>query len=485
MESTLAKQTPVKEAPAEWYLAFRDVLFLSKSHFVDFLSQFNLTPNQLEFNVQTGRCTGKGGIYSCESRDSGIRLYGHGIDLLYAAIDAPLDDVKKELTHFSRPISIIERDCSELLFPHELEMIPQLDGMRDDPIGRELSLARLIRQLYKTESLSDFKNHFNQLVEELRDGIPYTSRGKNALNQGRTLQLYLTSFITDPLRLSSEIESKASGSLELLESADCIADETRTKKFLSAVRHAVSSKLAQTESDLNILDAGCGAIPIQAIQAALIDPRVKVTALEISPKSAEMARQIVKSIGLCNQIDVVVDDALTYVPDRKVDLIISETLQAALAGEFVVQILNHLGQYLSDGGSMIPVSANVRVGLIPVSQHTAPTETISTKLEDVPVTTPIWLKEISHVFGEPLEKIRFEISAAPSVNEDVVVCVGISVNLGNETLEHNESFITMPRLVLDALKIQDQDPMIYDGNEKRFLVSYSPGGVPVGLFLKS
>ena len=485
MSTEVKKTAEIPSAPAEWNVALRDVVFTSIPRFVEFLQKVGADSDKLEFDPAVGTAKGLNGAYSCWQKDGGIQLTGYGISLLHSATASNFELVRPELPQYSRVgVSTLQfsnrlNDERRLDFDdHRTEPLPQVP----DRLSNELDLARTARKLFPTANTAEFATHFNELVGQLRGGIPYSDRDQgNALAPSELLKLYLLSFVKDEAALHILVDKAQGGTLSLLESARCITDETRTKKFLSAVRDAVAEVGKSGIPTIEVIDAGCGAVPIQAIQAAISDPRVMVTALMFNPASAAMARQIVEALGLEKQVKVIEADATKYKPENKAHIIVSETLQAGLGGEPVVQILNNLRPHLNENGRMIPESVDIKIGLVPLSEIRNSERKIRTVIEEVAVTNPRWEQTIHYRFGDPLEKITFDLALKRSISESSVVCVGIDVHLGNEVLGHNESLITMPRLVLDGKRIQNSDPLILDDGQSKICVSYKAGGIPIGL----
>lgn len=373
-----------------------------------------------------------------------FKLTGYGISLLHQATNGNFNLIRSALPKHASVDS--KHSLSPPTLPsREVSGSNTLPPRAPDRLEKELGLARSVRRLFPTANLQEFSEHFNSLVSELRGGIPYSDRDdKHALTPGELLKFYMLSFITDVSAVRNLADQAKNGGLSLLESARCITDETRTKKFLSAVRDAVTRATGQETGTIEVIDAGCGAVPIQAIQAAILDPRVRVTALEFNPASVAVAQQVVKALGLEGQINVVQADATTYAPENKAHIIVSETLQAGLGGEPVVQILNNLHSHLRQNGRMIPERVEVKIGLVPLSEIRNSARTIRTAIEDVKVIDPQWQQTFHYRFGNPLEQIIFDITPTLPIAERSAVCVEIEVNLGNEVLSHNESLITMP-----------------------------------------
>ena len=356
------------------------------------------------------------------------------------------------------------------------------DFPRTNQFKSDLSHARRLRKLYPTANIQDFKTHFNSMLKNLSGGIPYLDpEERKYLTPGYILKLYLMSFISDEDKILNSRDLNEDGTLRVLDSLDCILDEARTKKFLSAIKDAVHSFKESKIEVIEALDAGCGgALPL-AIQAATIDPRVRVTALELNPASAEMAKQIVAALGLKNQIKVIQTDACTYKHDKEVQIIMSETLHVGLSEEPVVEILNNLAPSLCKGGRMIPESAIIRCGITSQSKL-SPSNPRLIFGKDVRIAAnPDWQREFTYEFGAPLDRIDFKFTPDKPLKEPSYVQVGMELNLGSETLKHNESLITMPKRILNVRNVSDFRALGCTSQEDEVHVSYIPGQNLLGL----
>ena len=89
----------------------------------------------------------------------------------------------------------------------------------------------------------------------------------------------------------------------------------------------------------------------------------KVIALEINPKTAKCAKQFIGSLGLSESIDIQLADATEFVPDYDVQLLLSENMHTGLFFEPQLHIVKHLGQFLSEGGVVVPESVNLSLAL--------------------------------------------------------------------------------------------------------------------------
>ena len=133
-----------------------------------------------------------------------------------------------------------------------------------------------------------------------------------------------------------------------------LADEARN----SAYQQTIDKHVRQ---GMHILDIGSGSglLAMMAAQAGA----TRVTAVEMNPVLAVVARQIVADNALAERItvlnrvsmDLEIDDNLPAA-----DLVVSEILDAGLLGEGVLPTLRHAARYLlKPGGRMVPAGATV------------------------------------------------------------------------------------------------------------------------------
>jgi predicted RNA methylase len=115
----------------------------------------------------------------------------------------------------------------------------------------------------------------------------------------------------------------------------CLVDKKRTKLFEKAIKKAVMPGSI-------VLDSGTGS-GVMALFAARAGAE-KVTALEMDPYVASIARSSVKQNGYEKVVDVVNEDIRSYQFDtsRKFDVVIMEMLTTGMIDEYQVWAMNHL-----------------------------------------------------------------------------------------------------------------------------------------------
>jgi len=133
-----------------------------------------------------------------------------------------------------------------------------------------------------------------------------------------------------------------------------LADETRNEAYQKTIDRHV-------RDGMHVLDigAGSGLLAMMAVRAGA----ERVTAVEMDPTLADVARQIISDNGMSDKIDVLHNVSLELKVGRDLpaaDLIVSEILDTGLLGEGVLPTLRHAAHYLKKkDGLMLPAGASV------------------------------------------------------------------------------------------------------------------------------
>ncbi|MBT4917535.1 hypothetical protein HON58_03795 [Candidatus Peregrinibacteria bacterium] len=277
----------------------------------------------------------------------------------------------------------------------------------------------------------------------------------------------LRNFLLEGIRMEDYKNFDYAGKgLELRPAMECLMQEIRTVKFFKALQEALD-RLDGIKDEIQVVDAGSGPIPIFAIIAALLNDKVKATCLEVNSKSAEMAMRIIDNLGLSDRVDVVRGDAIYYVHDKPIDLLISETMYAGLMnGEEMVDILRHLRQQSFRDGEVIPKCVTVNAGMaLRGNRH-------SCSVPEDELMIP--LRKVYEYNAETNDKERmiefsFDLSSLPRAGEyrlvlssDVVLGEGLS-------LSGDDTNITRPFKVKTIIHVREEDL------DKVLKISYWPG----------
>jgi predicted RNA methylase len=147
----------------------------------------------------------------------------------------------------------------------------------------------------------------------------------------------------------------------------CLEDLIRTRQFVRGINKAIQEKINK-QKPLQILYAGTGPF------ATLILPfifryskqEIEYTFLEVNPFSFEILQGVISKLGLKDyNIKLVKEDATKYQIDlkNKPDIIISETMQNALAKEQQVSIFLNLMNQVKSDTIFIPEKIELFIGL--------------------------------------------------------------------------------------------------------------------------
>lgn len=285
------------------------------------------------------------------------------------------------------------------------------------------------------------------------------------------IERYFLSLIDLP---KFDADIRPQGALRIMESIRCLRDGIRTKKFLLGISEALRTIDSSDKSEIRVLDAGTGAIPILAIHAALLSEKVQVVALELNPHSATIAKSIVEALGLQNQITILHVDAISFQSDKQFDLVVSETMHSGLTAEPIVQIFSNIKRYLKNGGIALPSEIRVNAALVSLEDWMYPKGYVKIYGAHHHVVSSAWTEVAQYRPGDQLSEIAFDIPIQ-NVRGEYFVFVTTEVDIGSQRLSPYQSLITMPQAVRDLRS----DPVIFDlkaGNRpKTIRVKYQPG----------
>lgn len=258
-------------------------------------------------------------------------------------------------------------------------------------------------------------------------------------------------------RLTVPVVGRAQqGELGYKGSSECLRDQVRTRVFLDEIRDTVR-RLSGRKNEVLVCDAGCGSFPVLGLYAALQSKNVRVLCLEFNEFSAQMAREIVKAFGLEEQMVVVQGDATSYRPKDgvKFDMLLSETMNRGLFDELLVQIVNHLQQFVVPEGVILPSKVNVFTTIFAQRFDACIKGFSSLNQGFYPIYDTSWQHVAEFVPGTPLDTIAFDLPVKPDPKGIVnrfgitpyAVMMNTTVDVGNRHLPMYSSVITCPRFL--------------------------------------
>ena len=165
------------------------------------------------------------------------------------------------------------------------------------------------------------------------------------------IELQPSIYVNDAYTLTSK--GKA---ISLFSAAKCAEEHMRTARFLQGIHRAIEDRLATRES-ISVLYAGTGPFATLLLPLLpLLDPeRVSITFLDIHQESLDNLQKILDLFELNSASHkIICADACEWQSTDTFDVIISETMKAALAEECQVSVFQNLVHTLKEGGVLIP-----------------------------------------------------------------------------------------------------------------------------------
>lgn len=178
----------------------------------------------------------------------------------------------------------------------------------------------------------------------------------------------ITGVTIDQLNSDKDVMLPSGKAISTAAAAHCLLEMTRTAVFLRGINQAISVKIPEAGGKpIRILYAGTGpyATLVAPLLALFMPSEIKVDLLDINPVSLSSAVKILEQLGLEQFIGAVyLADAAIFKVEENYDVVISETMQAALKKEPQVAIMQNLIAQTGDRCIFIPEAITVEAALV-------------------------------------------------------------------------------------------------------------------------
>lgn len=267
------------------------------------------------------------------------------------------------------------------------------------------------------------------------------------------------------------------------QSIRCMRDMVRTKKFMAAVRGAVEAA-SQRKEIVEVCDAGCGALPIMGIYAALSSPKARVTCLENNPHAVQLASAAIAAFGLSDRVTVERRDATKYVPRREIDVLVSETMDTGLIHEPMCAILNHLAPYKAERAAIIPSSVETFAAIVPERDLDEAGEFVQLAGKYIPRLDVDWIKTGLFIPGLDIRELGATLPM-PAAREPLATLITSKVNFGSDSLAIYDSIISAPQSVQAKRRGGFERKTLIPRQGGSVRIAYAPGTNMEDIYLQA
>lgn len=172
-----------------------------------------------------------------------------------------------------------------------------------------------------------------------------------------------------PLEALPDVPMQLPGGLALAPgaAAQCILDSVRTVRFLRGVALALDEARRRFPGEsLEVVYAGSGPFAPLVLPLMIAHPLrdVRLTLLDCHRPAIDSLHALLARLGLESAVQVVHCDAACYDHGRPIHLVVTETLQRALAREPFVPVVRNLRGQLARAGLLVPARVAVGVALL-------------------------------------------------------------------------------------------------------------------------
>lgn len=304
----------------------------------------------------------------------------------------------------------------------------------------------------------------------------------NAIMRYKKMLVDLSEIDLDTKESASDIHFENGKAIGLKWAALCIDDINRTQKFIKGVIDAIKVLKTKQVKPIHLLYAGTGpfATLILPVLASYSEEDIQVTLIEINKKSIEYVKKVFDRLGFNGYIkEVINEDATKYKikNDEKIDIILSETMQAALKEEQQVSIFFNLLRQIKNDVIVIPEKIVLELGLWNSdAKETAHDETNMKKLIDVFELSPQRIKtfefdETNNQIKNQFPQIKVNLSKELLRKYDQLVIFTEIQIFEKNWIRKNESGLTIPLMLEDLSRTEYEELSI----TLRYKIDANPG----------
>lgn len=196
------------------------------------------------------------------------------------------------------------------------------------------------------------------------------------------------------------------------------------------------------------------------------------------------ARAAVKAFGVEGRVTVERRDATKYVPQRKIDVLVSETMDTALIHEPLYAIMSHLASHMAEHAAFIPSNVETYAAAVPVRQIDEAREFVHLVGSYIPHIDVDWIKTGMFVPGLDLREIGATLPV-PSTNEPLATLITSRVGLGSDTLDIYDSVISTPQSVQRRRPGGFERKTFIPRPGESLKIAYAPGTDMQDIFLRT
>ncbi len=264
------------------------------------------------------------------------------------------------------------------------------------------------------------------------------------------LESYLVYLLMRKSPRSTQLDSVDDTTPESFSIADSIRilrDQVRTKRFLQGIAQEVKRVRESKDASetIRVCDAGCGAVPILGLYAAMQDKNVAVVCIEKNPAAAKIAEKYIDLLGLTERISVLCGDARTITPAAEIDILVSETMDVALFNEPMADILAHLKTFVAENGAILPQEVKLYASIIPMAEYSNASSYSLVDVDAAPVLSTNWQAIGGYKGGDSRPSIEITLQSDITSDEAIVVLTSEVMVANNvPVLSMNTSRLTQP-----------------------------------------